>query len=276
MYFLGIDGGGTKTDCAVGTRTRILGRGTAGSCKIREVDPETALGNLRACVTDALRSAAVRGDQIAAASAGIAGASQPDVVDWIQRSLARFVSGRIEVVGDYVAAFTAAFPDDSPGILVISGTGSIAFGRNGLGKTARAGGHGPQNSDEGSGRWIGKLALDSGLLVDAAEVAADPATLVPAVLKLAADGSAEATDLLTGAGHELAKLVEQVANELALESPRVRISGSVLQKAIIIQSGLRNALDHHCPGANLDTTPVNILEGALILARRIRAESVAH
>jgi N-acetylglucosamine kinase-like BadF-type ATPase len=276
MYVLGIDGGGTKTDCAVGTRTRILGRGTAGSCKLREVGPETALANLRTCVTDALRSAAIRGDQIAASSAAIAGASQPDVVDWVKRSLARFVSGRIEVVGDHVAAFTAAFPDDSPGILVISGTGSIAFGRNAHGKTARAGGHGPQNSDQGSGRWIGKLALDSGLLIDAAEVAADPASLFPAVLKLAADGNSEATDLLTRAGDELAKLAEQVARELALESPLVRIAGSVLQKSPAVQSVLHTALDHRCPGAHLDTTPIDVLEGALILARRIRAESVAN
>jgi glucosamine kinase len=276
MLFLGIDGGGTKTDCAIGDHSRILGRATAGTCKIREVDPHTALSHLRQCVTNALRAADIGGDQIAASCVGIAGAAQPDVVAWVKHSLAQLVSGPVAVVGDHIITFEAAFPNGTPGILVISGTGSIAYGRNAHGNTARAGGHGPETSDEGSGRWIGKLALDSGLLVDAAEVAADPATRFPTVFKLANDGSAEAADLLNRAGHELAKLVEQVARNLDLDTLIVRISGSVLQNAEAVQAGLRQALKHHVPRAQLETAPVNALEGALALARQLRAGSVAN
>lgn len=276
MFFLAIDGGGTKTECAVGDRNGVLSRTIAGSCKIREAGHDAATANLRDCVGQALKRAHVRGDEIAASVAGIAGASDPAIVDWIQQTLGHLVGGKIAVVGDHLIAFEAAFPSPDPGVIVVAGTGSIAYGRNTRGKTARVGGHGPETSDEGSGRWIGKLALDSGLLVDGAEAAADPATLFPAVLKLAEVGNAEANDLLERAGQELAKLVGDVARELRFKSPRVRTAGGVLQNATAVQNGLREALAHHCPGAVLDLATVTPIAGALALARQLRTASVAH
>ena len=44
---------------------------------------------------------------------------------------------------------------NQPGVLVISGTGSIAFGHDGNGKIARSGGWGHRTGDEGSSYWIG-------------------------------------------------------------------------------------------------------------------------
>ena len=64
----------------------------------------------------------------------------------------------IKVVGDMVIALEAAF-GDGPGVIVIAGTGSIAYGRNREGQTARAGGWGFAISDEGSGHWIGRTAV---------------------------------------------------------------------------------------------------------------------
>src|SRR2546426_12051867 len=50
-----------------------------------------------------------------------------------------------------------------PGVVVIAGTGSIAYGRNAAGQTARAGGWGFAISDEGSGYWIGRAAVASAM-----------------------------------------------------------------------------------------------------------------
>ncbi|TFJ93174.1 N-acetylglucosamine kinase [Lentibacillus salicampi] len=47
----------------------------------------------------------------------------------------------------------------SPGVILISGTGSIAFGHDGRGNYARAGGWGHRLGDEGGGYWIGKEAI---------------------------------------------------------------------------------------------------------------------
>ena len=46
-----------------------------------------------------------------------------------------------------------------PGVVIIAGTGSIAYGHNGQGQAARAGGWGYVLGDEGSGYWIGRHAL---------------------------------------------------------------------------------------------------------------------
>ena len=54
-------------------------------------------------------------------------------------------------------ALDAAF-GSGPGVIVIAGTGSIAYGRNAQGASARAGGWGSAISDEGSAHWIGRSA----------------------------------------------------------------------------------------------------------------------
>ena len=65
---------------------------------------------------------------------------------------------RILVVNDALIALQAGVADD-PGIVIVSGTGSIAYGRNAHGEASRAGGWGYVLGDEGSGYWIGRLAL---------------------------------------------------------------------------------------------------------------------
>ena len=71
---------------------------------------------------------------------------------------------KIEVVGDTVIALEAAF-GAGPGVIAIAGTGSIVYGRDAAGHTARAGGWGFAVSDEGSGHWIGRRAVSAILSV---------------------------------------------------------------------------------------------------------------
>ena len=72
--------------------------------------------------------------------------------------VAEVIPGDIEVVGDMEIALQAAL-GAGPGVIVIAGTGSIAYGRDAQGKTARAGGWGFAISDEGSAHWIGRTAV---------------------------------------------------------------------------------------------------------------------
>ena len=65
---------------------------------------------------------------------------------------------RVRVTSDIELAHAMAFPD-GVGIVLNAGTGSIAYGRNAAGMTARAGGLGPLIGDEGSAFWIGKEYL---------------------------------------------------------------------------------------------------------------------
>jgi len=65
---------------------------------------------------------------------------------------------RVLVVNDALVALEAGAPGQ-PGVVVISGTGSISYGRNARGEAARSGGWGYVLGDEGSGYWIGRAAL---------------------------------------------------------------------------------------------------------------------
>ena len=76
----------------------------------------------------------------------------------VHKILAEILQGEIDVVGDGPIALESAF-GAGPGIIVIAGTGSIAYGRDANGTTARVGGWGFAVSDEGSAHWIGRAAI---------------------------------------------------------------------------------------------------------------------
>jgi N-acetylglucosamine kinase-like BadF-type ATPase len=84
------------------------------------------------------------------------------------------------VVNDALVALVAGVGDD-PGVVIIAGTGSIAYGRNADGRAARAGGWGYVLGDEGSGYWMGRLALRS--VVREADGRGEPTALTPLVLQ---------------------------------------------------------------------------------------------
>ena len=100
-----------------------------------------------------------RGIVPAAICLGIAGVDRPDDHAVIRGIMKRIgCQARILVVNDALVALEAGAPEQ-PGVVVISGTGSIAYGRNARGEAARAGGWGYVLGDEGSGYWIGRAAL---------------------------------------------------------------------------------------------------------------------
>ena len=156
--YLGIDAGGTKTDCAVSNGAELLGQASGASCKLARVGRVKAHENLQSVVQRTCEGAHVRASDVQHVCIGMAGASLPDAVIWAQETIREIIpEATIYVAGDHVIAHRAAF-GTSHGVLVISGTGSIAFGRNQKGETARAGGWGPGISDEGSAYWVGREA----------------------------------------------------------------------------------------------------------------------
>ncbi|HET8667177.1 MAG TPA: BadF/BadG/BcrA/BcrD ATPase family protein, partial [Terriglobales bacterium] len=135
--FLGIDGGGTKTTCVVGDEKNLLGTGTSGGSNVVRLGEAQARGSLEAAILKACQAAKVEPSRVERTCIGVAGASVPEVREAIRRFIAEIVPGEVIVVGDNEVALEAAFGGAS-GVIVASGTGSIAYGRNEQGKTARA------------------------------------------------------------------------------------------------------------------------------------------
>src|SRR6202049_777941 len=138
-YYLGIDGGGTKTTCAVGDESHLLATATAGPSNIVRVGESQARQSLQQSVRQACAAAGIAPAQVSHTCVGGSGAARPDLAEIVRRSLAEILSTPIDVVGDMQIALEAAF-DAGPGVIVIAGTGSIAYGRDRQGATARGGG----------------------------------------------------------------------------------------------------------------------------------------
>jgi N-acetylglucosamine kinase-like BadF-type ATPase len=157
-YYLGIDGGGTKTTCAIGDDNSVIATATAGPSNIVRMGESVARQSLHRAIVQACAAAGITPPQVARACVGAAGAGSPEVVERVRRIVAEVLSVQPVVTGDMQIALESAFPA-APGIIVIAGTGSIVYGRDARGHTARAGGWGFSVSDEGSAHWIGREAV---------------------------------------------------------------------------------------------------------------------
>ncbi len=157
-YYLGIDGGGSKTTCAVGDELRILASVTAGPSNITRVGEQRARESIHQAIGTACEAAKLSPGEISRVCIGAAGAAHAEVAAALSKITAELIHGEVEVVGDMAIALEAAF-GAGPGVIVIAGTGSIVYGRDAHGKTARAGGWGYAIGDEGSAHWIGRQAV---------------------------------------------------------------------------------------------------------------------
>jgi N-acetylglucosamine kinase-like BadF-type ATPase len=157
IHVLGIDAGGTKTVCHLADENGTLiaeARGPGANLQAAgELQVEKVLHDVMA---EAVGSSDIVPTAICL---GIAGVDRPQdsvIVTGIMRRIG--AHARTLVLNDALVALEAGAPG-RPGVVIISGTGSIAYGRNANNEGARAGGWGHVLGDEGSGYWIGRAAL---------------------------------------------------------------------------------------------------------------------
>ena len=156
---VGVDGGGTKTHAVIiDINNRVLGEGTAGPSNPLRVGITKAAAAVTEAVDRACENAEVRRSDLIAAEVGLAGARRVELRERMREALVGLEIDEIEVVGDADIALYGV-TDGEPGVVVISGTGSICCGVNSAGKEACAGGWGPMVGDEGGGSWIARCAL---------------------------------------------------------------------------------------------------------------------
>jgi len=295
--FLGIDGGGTKTRCILGDEKSVLGTGSGSGCNVLRVGEAYAQDSLTGAIHEACLNADVSPRQITRTCAGISGAADDGIASIVQRFLIEILGGAIEVIGDMEVALEGAFGGD-PGVIVIAGTGSIAYGRNARGENARAGGWGRVASDEGSGHWIALRALSAGLrardrgqnfdllnsLMTALGVGTaedlvirlnedpvrDYASLFPVVLASAEAGDPVAVRVLQSAGRKLANLAEILIERLFGENEEVSVAthGGVFASSRKVMSSFQQELRALCPQANCVNREIDPAMGALERARR--------
>lgn len=295
-FFLGIDGGGTKTRCLIGDEKSQLGTGSSSSSKVQRVGETCARDALAAAVHEACVQAGISPRQIARTCAGITGAARPEIAGVMRDLVASVAGGEIEIAGDIEIAFEDAF-GTAPGVIVIAGTGSIAYGRNAGGEIARAAGWGYPMSDEGSGQWIGAEAVRAVLrahdrgkrpdllnkLMDElggsnfedfivrlnAQPPVDFARLFPVVLTASNNGDQIASDVLSRAGSDLADMARVVIDRLfSGRAVSIATHGGVFANSEIVRKCFEEATGLRFPGATSLNRQVDPARGALQRARR--------
>ena len=296
-YFVGLDSGGTKTECWLGDEREVLAQAVCETVKLTRVTLEVATERLHGLLREVSAQAGVPLEQITRTCVGVAGYSIVEVREWAWRVVGELVSGEILVCGDDEIALDAAFRG-GPGILIIGGTGSAVVGRTRLGAKLTAGGWGPAIGDEGSGYWIGREAIrvafqtldrggPTGLLeaIRAAWGAKDLADLVgfanqrpgpdyamlaPVVAYRAEGGDEVAERVLLRAGIELSEQVAVVwrkMRERGESEAGVAYTGSVVEKIAPVRESMQRRIKASCPGLRVLDGAVKTMEGAMWRAR---------
>jgi len=303
--FLGFDGGGTKTACAViDAAGRVLGEGAAGPSNPLRIGYEKAFSALRAAAEASLDGAHAEKEAIGSVCAALAGAGRRGVAEKVKQFLrSSFPSARAYVASDFEAALEAA-AGAGPGVVLIAGTGSAAFGRNARGETLRAGGYGPWIGDEGSAFDIGRRAVaavasasdrgdpepffaprllaaihcaDWNELIERAAEHADEVfpNLFPVIVEAAESGGDLARQLLQHAAIELGALAENVVRRLRLQEEEFVLakSGGVFGRTRLLDEPLNSRLRAIAPQARIELLRKAPAVGAAQIALRFAAAS---
>jgi glucosamine kinase len=301
---VGVDGGGSKTRVRVADATGaelITVDGPPSAIHPGRVDQSTEA--IVRTIVDAMSAAGLPEVRPGVVCIGVAGAGREGERDALWQALvARDIADEIIVNTDATIALDDAFGDGA-GILLISGTGSIAVGRGPTGTVARCGGWGPIIGDEGSGAWLGRRALGvvtaahdgrepetalTGAVLTAAMVgdveglipwaaratAAELAALAPAVLHSADSGDARADTLLAFAVEELLLHVRALARRLFVDERAaydVALAGGLLYRGSPLRVRLARRLATAVPGAQLHAADVIPARGAVAGALRLLA-----
>lgn len=267
--FLGVDGGQSSTIALIADQDgRVIGHGRGGPAN--HVRAEEGEARLTKAITESVGEACRRAeiDFAAAAFEGAclgftAGANDKEAL------LGQLIRARVLQVTDDATIALAGALNGRPGVIVMAGTGSIAFGRGPLGNTARAGGWGYVFGDEGSAFDLTRQALRAALrheegwgpwtslhgrLLAATKLSSIRdvqrgfytaefsrpriAGFAPLVTAAAAEGDAVAADLLAQAAESLAQFARVVCGRLFGDHDTVPVSygGGVFESELLLSA----------------------------------------
>lgn len=157
---IGVDAGGTKTVGLLADETGRVLRESRGPGANLVAHGELGVEKALYQVLDALAAPSA----VDAICLGIAGVDRPEQKELISHVLRRLgYRDRVEIVNDAFVALVAGVPEEKTGIVLVAGTGSIAYGVDPSAKTARSGGFGYLLGDEGSAYWLGHAAVRQGI-----------------------------------------------------------------------------------------------------------------
>lgn len=300
-YLLGVDGGGTKTDAVVATSDgEVIGTVQAGTSNFQRVGKD----GIKKVITEILKQLKIKFDiipkQIGFWALGLAGAGrEEDQIAVCEAVESSGFKNRVAVQSDAYIALLGAF-GGQPGIIVISGTGSICFGLDENGELFRSGGWGYLLGDEGSGYFIGhqsvlaalkdqdgrgkktilrgKIESELGLssidqivreiYIKNSIQKEQIANLAPIAFQCAEMGDVTALEIITQTAVEISEMIKAVGKKMNRENRNVEIAhiGSVFKQKEFLVPEIKNRLKPFFKDIIIDEPKFSPAIGGIIMA----------
>lgn len=303
---VGVDGGASKTRVIVADASGAeLATVTGLASAVRPGEAAHSAEVIAKLVGEALAACEMDQEMPSALCIGIAGVGRDAEYSAFEDAMSkRNLADELVVLPDAVIALNDAFHEEA-GIVLIAGTGSMAYGRGPSQKMARCGGWGPICGDEGSGAWIGRRALsvitgsadgrepETGLLAAilahlelespdeliswaAGATPRDFALLATPVMAVAATGDLRANSLCTLATEELVIHVRTLARQLFTDERAavpVALAGGMFGRGSWLRKLVEMRLKSAVPGMMLHAEDVVPARGAVRTALGLLARA---
>ncbi|MCY1715182.1 N-acetylglucosamine kinase [Caproiciproducens galactitolivorans] len=282
MYYLGIDGGGTKTAFEIiDDKGNIVSSCKTATCSYLQIGKENYGKVVQEGAADVCAKANIRVSDIDYSCVGIPsfGETSSDTPDLVNITRSALQSGNVECVNDVVVAWAGSLACE-PGINLLAGTGSMGYGMDQKNHAVRSGGWGHLFGDEGSAYWLGKKLIELftkqadgrvekgktyeivceefGLTSDFDFISAvynklefkrdEIAKLQLLLCKAAEQGDHYAIDLYRQAAYELSLIVSAIINQLEFDKDKsitVSYSGGIFKAGELIFAPLKEYMSSY-------------------------------
>ncbi|HTR80554.1 MAG TPA: BadF/BadG/BcrA/BcrD ATPase family protein [Bacteroidota bacterium] len=302
QYVIGIDGGGTKTAGVIADLNgRHLFQHVSGPSNFQIIGAEKTARVVLSIVRECCRSVGAKPKDVCAITIGLAGVGRPaDRKKMlgalrILSSARKFQLRKLRVESDARIALEGAFNGGS-GIVVIAGTGSVAFGKDDRGKVYRVGGWGRILGDEGSGYAIGKSALaavcryldgrsastkltsmiktkfkfrtSEQIITKVYRNGFDLALVAPLVMEAAKKGDLIARDIVESASLELTGHVRALVSKIHTKNRGIQLSfiGGLIGRDTPLRKALRQHIIGSLPEVQIVSPHGSPLHGAVLMS----------
>jgi N-acetylglucosamine kinase-like BadF-type ATPase len=303
--FLGFDGGATKTSgVAIDSNRNVIAEATGGPSNFQIIGTERASENIFATTELILGKGALHASNIKSIYLGLSGAGRIGDADRMRDAFLEFLGGRnfppaeVRIGSDAIAALEGAF-SGNPGMILISGTGSILFAKDEAERIHRVGGWGRFIGDEGSAYALGRACLSavarqmdgrgartlmSVLLKDRRQIENQPtmitevyrnnldiASLAPIVIDAAEAGDEIALQIVRTAARDLLEHVRAAFDILQKPFPLALI-GSVLTGQNPLSKTFMELMREFFPHIEIRKPDHSPAMGAALLALKIKGK----
>ncbi|MCB9207841.1 MAG: hypothetical protein H6612_04580 [Ignavibacteriales bacterium] len=301
-YFIGIDGGGTKTKCVLCDQNlNILYENHSGPSNFLTIGTDIVSETILDLIEKSCKSANISTSLIKSIFLGTTGAGRESDAQKLENSVINLAESKkiklnnFKVVSDARIALEGAFAGNS-GSILIAGTGSIMFGKDSKGNIHRVGGFGRLIGDEGSGLVIGSKGLQmvgkyydgrgkytslvklleenfeisdqSNLIIKVYSNNLNLQDVAPLVIKSAEEGDGLCTNILDEESNELLLHIAAMKNHLKNDEMKLVFIGGTITSENFYSKMLKEKIKMFMPNIKIQNADYPPEIGAVIMAKK--------